>query len=498
MDLATLEARLLDLNYRWSADALDLWRGASMSRNGRFGYRIYDDETDLLRIENLAVIDASPDGGVTALHRSRLKHALIDHYLQRAMLPHELEMRTWMRGAKAVVHGERITFREIIPWCQKSSTYETRRILQKETGPLCKFLKPFAVNYWTLLLEMLTEAFGFANYVDYCSRKKGIDYARFYKLAGELLEKTDALYFPAMTAWTRRRFNRPLSDLNRFDSIKLLSLEEFNSRYPQIHPSEFLSFFNHWGIDVAALPHLRLELGTEAEKTAQGMSFFLRVPEEVHVLMRPEGGWIDLETLFHELGHGLSAVYTSPALSAVDRNMATSFSLSEAFAFLLQRAVLSKPFLTEIAGCDDEMAAALGYHRTLRDLSAFRRYAAKFISEYEMFGNGNLADGEPYADLMARHTGFYHQPESHLFDLVPEFYSLDYMLGWIGAAMMEEHLKARFGNRWFFKREMGDLLREWWSQGNALDIFGFMEGNGLGTLTPGPLLARWERVIGSR
>jgi hypothetical protein len=68
----------------------------------------------------------------------------------------------------------------------------------------------------------------------------------------------------------------------------------------------------------------------------------------------------------------------------------------------------------------------------LKDLSVFRRYAAKFISEYEMFSGGDLSDGRPYAETMARITGFYHQPESHLFDLVPEFYCADYLLGWTG------------------------------------------------------------------
>lgn len=116
-------------------------------------------------------------------------------------------------------------------------------------------------------------------------------------------------------------------------------------------------------------------------------------------------------------------------------------------AFLLQHAVLSRPFLEEFLGCDQETAAALDHHRNIRDLAAFRRYAAKFVSEYEMFSSGNLADGQPYADTMARRTGFYHQPESHLFDLVPELYSLDYLLGWIGAAMMADTLKERFGER---------------------------------------------------
>jgi hypothetical protein len=59
----------------------------------------------------------------------------------------------------------------------------------------------------------------------------------------------------------------------------------------------------------------------------------VRIPGEVHILMRPEGGWIDVETLWHELGHGLSAVATDPSLPAVDRELATTFNLSEAYAF---------------------------------------------------------------------------------------------------------------------------------------------------------------------
>ena len=41
-----------------------------------------------------------------------------------------------------------------------------------------------------------------------------------------------------------------------------------------------------------------------------------------------------------------------------------------------------------------------------------------------------------FNDAMARITGFYHQPESHLFDLVPELYCADYLLGWMGEAAL--------------------------------------------------------------
>jgi hypothetical protein len=202
-----------------------------------------------------------------------------------------------------------------------------------------------------------------------------------------------------------------------------------------------------------------------------------------------------LETLSHELGHGLSAVFTSPELSMIDREMATSYSLSESYAFLLQNMVLSRPFLEEYLDMDTKDVKELDHYKMLKDLSVFRRYAAKFISEFEMFSKGDLSNGESYARLMARYTGFYHQPESHLFDLVPEFYSLDYLLGWMGESIMERYLSESLGTGWLLKHETGDILKKWWSQGNRLDIFQFFKINGLGPLTMDSLLKRWENNL---
>jgi hypothetical protein len=156
-----------------------------------------------------------------------------------------------------------------------------------------------------------------------------------------------------------------------------------------------LRFFNHWGLDPAQYPGLHLHVQPQAGKSAQAISIMVRIPEEVHILMRPEGGWIDVETLWHELGHGLSAVTTDPSLPVVDRELATAFNLSEAYAFLLQRMALSRPVLESVMGVPEETVATIVYYKDLKDLSVFRRYAAKFISEYEMFSNGDLTDGRP-------------------------------------------------------------------------------------------------------
>jgi hypothetical protein len=489
-ELHRLTSAIRELNTRWAGQALSLWQGRSPDRAPD---QLYDGFENILTIDTIAGASGIRDDQA----RTRIRHGLIDHYLQRKLMPHETEMQAWSRGAAAHVEGEKIYFRNVIPWCQKSSTLLKRQKLQEETGPLCKLLKPFAVNYWTVILDTLTGELDFSSYIDYCSRKKGIDYHRLYQQVKTLVEQTDDIYFEAMDAWVHRRFNRPMQQLTRFDAIYLLSLSQWDRLCPLKGPEETLRFFQRWGLNPARHPGLHLHLSTAPEKSAQAITIMLRIPETVHILMRPEGGWIDMETLWHELGHGLSAVATNPSLPLVDRELATTFSLSEMYAFLLQRMALSRPVLESVMELPEQTVATIVYYRGLKDFSVFRRYAAKFISEYEMFSGGDLADGRPYAETMARITGFYHQPESHLFDLVPEFYCADYLLGWMGEARLADQLRGRFGSHWCLRAETGERLKAFWRQGNQADIFSFFKNNGLGALTSMPLLKRWKHLAGS-
>ncbi len=179
----------------------------------------------------------------------------------------------------------------------------------------------------------------------------------------------------------------------------------------------------------------------------------------------------------------------------VERDMATNYSLSESFAFLLQNLTLSRPFLNQYLGLEPEVSNTLVYHKVLRDLSVFRRYAAKFLSEFEMFSKGDLSGGDRYSKLMTRNTGFYYQAETHLFDLAPEFYCMDYLLGWMGESMLEDYLRTNIGDRWMFEPETGNILKNWWAQGNRYDIFQFFDQNDLGHLNADRLLLRWRENL---
>jgi len=137
LTLSEIENTLYQLNYRWNLQALAMWKGDHIPFKAYEFYEGYDGFISLDTLSDIDHVAMEPE-------KHRLRFALIGHYLQRALLPHENEMRGWMKGAAAHVDEEKIYFREIIPWCQKFSNYEKRQALQKKTGPLCKFLKPFA------------------------------------------------------------------------------------------------------------------------------------------------------------------------------------------------------------------------------------------------------------------------------------------------------------------------------------------------------------------
>jgi hypothetical protein len=128
-------------------------------------------------------------------------------------------------------------------------------------------------------------------------------------------------------------------------------------------------------------------------------------------------------------------------------------------------------------------------------MSVFRRYGGKFMAEYQMFKANNLTDGDFYASLLKKYTGFSYLPETQLFDLAPEFYALDYLISWMAEATMEKFLRRNLGSEWMFKREAGMILKDWWRAGNRYEFDDFFQFSGLGPIDSSDILKRWINKI---
>ncbi len=121
-----------------------------------------------------------------------------------------------------------------------------------------------------------------------------------------------------------------------------------------------------------------------------------------------------------------------------DQTVAKEFlhsgALSESYAFLIQKICLSSIFLQDVLGLSEKDARNIADVHKVKWLALARRYAAKLVIEVDNFQEGRLQKGEKhYAQIMQRETGFHYDPETYLFDLMPDFYSCDYFQAFMEA-----------------------------------------------------------------
>ncbi|RLB05881.1 MAG: hypothetical protein DRG59_08540 [Deltaproteobacteria bacterium] len=411
---------------------------------------------------------------ISSNHGLEVYYEALDHFLRTKAEPFQAMLTTWMSGAKAYVRDSVIPFNDAINWCQNASDPDDRKTLAKELLALCRFLTQFSHATWEAILSTLIETFGFKSYLHYNEEKRNMSIRDEATVAQEFLEQTKDSYFDSISALTSKVAKLPLEESSRYDAIYLLGLRYLDHLFPsEFNMARVEKFFESIEIPLRDNRNLKIH---ELSSGRQSYCIPVEIPGEIHVIVGKISGWLDLESLFHELGHAFSFLYTDPNLPVEKKDFFHSAALPESYAFLFQTMCMSKPFLVEIMGIDPEKASIVsGIHRTKWTTLA-RRYAAKLLVEIRNFDNVDLLEGKQYySEVMKRETGFSYQPDTYLFDLMPDFYTLDYFRGFVGAAIIEDFLNSNFGEKWFVNPEACKLIKKWWSKGNSHELSGFLE-----------------------
>ena len=406
----------------------------------------------------------------------RLFYFACDLYLKDCVTPLQSILDKWMSGAKAQVCGEDIPFFKIISWCQEQGKRQKRALLAKEARALCRFLSPFSHSTWQATLRVVKEELERESYIDFVRGKRTPFFDKYLGLAERFLRFSDDLYFGLVSSWLET-LQEPLSlgEASRYDAIYLLGMRYVDHFFPRRFNGEvgiagFLERFFKKFLDIS---QLRLHV-----KRGRGQSYCvpLEIPGRLHVLVGELRGWLDLEGLFHEMGHAVFFANNKEEQDPVFKDFYHSYALCEAFAFLFQMVSMDPLFLKRLSGIDSDVANALACLHKLKFLTLSRRYGAKFVIEYENFAKGRVSKGQNnYAKLMKRYTGFEYGEETYLFDLMPDFYSLDYFLAFLAAFQMAAYLESAFGRDWMFNDDAASFIREICKEGNRLHLEGFLE-----------------------
>jgi len=94
------------------------------------------------------------------------------------------------------------------------------------------------------------------------------------------------------------------------------------------------------GLDLDAGGRIRLDTEERERKRARAFCAPVRVPDEVYLVTRPFGGYMDYRTFWHELGHALHFANAARALPFEHRWLGDN-SVTEAYAMLFEHMLKS-------------------------------------------------------------------------------------------------------------------------------------------------------------
>jgi hypothetical protein len=310
----------------------------------------------------------------------------------------------------------------------------------------------------------ITRELGWGSMLELCEDLSGIDLAALEQQTDALLRETEATYEPTVEPELQKHLGIGFGELRRADIPAFFRAPTLDAAFPPERAIPALrQTLAGMGIDIDAQPNVILDAELRPTKTPRAFCAAVRVPGEVYLMISPQGGRDDTQTLLHEAGHTEHFAHVTPGLP-FERRFLGDNSFTEAFAFLFQYLAEEPAWLEEVLGVD--AAPLAGYAKAVK-LIFLRRYSAKLGYERRLHAPGaDLAEmPDEYAGRLSAAVHVDWPRETWIADVDPFFYAACYIRAWATERTLRAHLVDQFGDRWFTEPAAGDVLKGIWSKG---------------------------------
>jgi hypothetical protein len=362
------------------------------------------------------------------------------------------------------VDGEPIPFRQS-PVVQANESDPDRRLAieRARLDTTETELTPLALQMHERTVE-ITKELGWSSMLELCEELSGIDLAALEVQTEELLASTEDSYESVVEPELQRHLGMGFGELRRCDIPAFFRAPDLDAAFPPERAIPALrQTLAGLGIDIDAQSNVILDAELRPTKSPRAFCAPVRVPGEVYLMISPQGGRDDTQTLLHEAGHTEHFAHVQPGLT-FERRMLGDNSFTEAFAFLFQYLAEEPAWLEDLLGVD--AAPLAGYAKAVK-LIFLRRYAAKLGYERRLHAaDVDLAAmPEEYARRLSAGVHVDWPRENWIHDVDPFFYAACYIRAWACERTLRAHLVDQFGERWFTDPEAGDVLKRIWSKG---------------------------------
>lgn len=319
---------------------------------------------------------------------------------------------------------------------------------------------------------------GFDSYRALYTDITGTDFEQLKKLTGSFLERTDAAYTSALA----RAVARDLPGV-RFDELEHADYLYFQRMtwLDSFFPAEglintYADAMKGLGIRVEQQPNIHIDAEPRPFKNPRPACFRIHPPDDVRLLIAPVGGAYDYTMLFHEAGHAQHFGWSSRELIRryPEFLYAPDQATSEGHAFLLNHLFQDAGWLIEhLGGIQLEQARRIARDLALLTCSNVRRRCASLRYELELHDSSGVRSerlAASYSDALFEATRFRRSPALYLTDVDDGFYSAAYLRAWGFEVSLREHLRTRWGRRWWTSRKAGDELIDLWNTSSRYTV----------------------------
>jgi hypothetical protein len=313
------------------------------------------------------------------------------------------------------------------------------------------------------------------------------------------LRDTQAMWDDLLPFYVKKSLGMPLADVTRADLLALMRAPEYDVFFPAADmEAQVRRQVTEMGTSPDANGHVQYDTGDRPGKRARAFCAPVRIPDVVHLVLRPHGGQADWMTLLHELGHALHFGNMARDLPFEFRWLGDN-SVTEGYAMLFDHRIKDAGWLARYTGLTKKEIPGFLHSQGFEELHFVRRYAAKLIYETELHGGGVSWSALPdlFVETLTKATGFRYQRADAFVDVDPRYYAARYLRAWQMQAVLDESLRERFNADWWRNPKAGPWmvgeLFGWGQRELADEQSRRVAGKGLSFA---PVIAGIERMIG--
>jgi hypothetical protein len=418
---------------------------------------------------------------------------LVGGYIGRKTTTVDDRISMMQAKSEVEIDGKKVSFHSVPVMLANEPDHAKREVMDRARDPVFEELNPLFKDRLDKAYE-ISGKLGYDSYQQMCKDIKGIDLEALGTQMQNFLHRTDRLYTRHFRDLCKDVLNLPLSDVRKHDIGFLFRAPGLDRFFTADRMTGVLNAsLDGMGLSLKDRPNIHVDAEDREKKRPRAFCSAIKVPGDVVLCIRPQGGMDDYRALFHEMGHAQHFGNISAACPFEYRYLG-DIGLSETYAFLFDHLPGNKNWLGQHFELTEDDVTHITKFTAFHLLFMVRRYAAKLLYELELHA-GAPNPGRLYAQYLGDALKFRHPENQYLYDVDTGFYSADYLRAWMLEVQLRDRLTEDFGTEWYNTRAAGDFLQVLWRDGQKLGCDRMAKNLGYFGIDEFPLVKGLEKSL---